>query len=118
MVLNSWPMNPSGVQFAMPIFPPGRQTRSISAAARSWSAVNNTPKVDMTASKVASGQGRASGVLVPHLGVRQPNSRRVGECAVPLDHRDPRFREKLLRGQRRRPGSRAHVQDAARLERR
>lgn len=35
MVLNSWPMNPSGVQFARPILPPGRQTRTISASDQS-----------------------------------------------------------------------------------
>jgi hypothetical protein len=34
MVLNSRPMKPSGVQLAKPIFPPGRQTRMSSLAAR------------------------------------------------------------------------------------
>ena len=32
-VLNTWPMKLSGVQFASPMRPPGRQTRAISAAA-------------------------------------------------------------------------------------
>ncbi|KAG0919231.1 hypothetical protein G6F32_016267 [Rhizopus arrhizus] len=35
MVLKIWPMKPSGVQLAMPILPPGRQTRTSSAAALS-----------------------------------------------------------------------------------
>ena len=53
-------MKPSGVQFAMAMVPPGRQTRSISAAARSWSAVNITPKVESTTSKRASAKVSAS----------------------------------------------------------
>ena len=60
MVLNSWPMKPSGVQLARPILPPCRQTRTISAAARSWSGVNITPKVDTTTSKLPSANGSAS----------------------------------------------------------
>ena len=40
MVLNTWPMKPSGVQLAMAMTPPGRHTRSSSSAARWWSAVN------------------------------------------------------------------------------
>ena len=36
----------------MPILPPGLQTRSISAAALSWFAVNITPSVETTASKL------------------------------------------------------------------
>ena len=47
-------MKPCGVQFAMAITPPGRQTRRSSAAARAWSAVNMTPKVESTTSKLAS----------------------------------------------------------------
>ena len=46
IVLNTRPMKPSGVQLAIAITPPGRQTRSSSAAARSWSAVNITPNVE------------------------------------------------------------------------
>ena len=60
MVLNSWPMKPSGVQLARPILPPGRQTRTSSAAARSWSGVNITPKVETTTSKLPSANGSAS----------------------------------------------------------
>ena len=60
-VLNSWPMKPSGVQFARPILPPDLQhTRSSSAAALSWSGVNITPKVETTTSKLSSGNGNAS----------------------------------------------------------
>ena len=53
-------MKPSGVQLARPILPPGLQTRSSSAAARSWSGVNITPKVETTTSKLPSGNGSAS----------------------------------------------------------
>ena len=60
MVLKSWPMKPSGVQLARPILPPGRQTRSSSRAALSWFGVNMTPKVESTASKLASANGSAS----------------------------------------------------------
>ena len=59
-VLNNWPTKPSGVQFARPIFPPLRQTRSSSFAARCWSGVNITPKVETTTSKLWSGNGSAS----------------------------------------------------------
>ena len=59
-VLNSWPMKPSGVQLARPIRPPGRQTRSSSAADFAWSGANITPKVESTASKLASSKGSAS----------------------------------------------------------
>ena len=60
MVLKTWPMKPSGVQFAIAIVPPGLQTRSISDAALPWSAVNITPKVESTTSKLASGKRSAS----------------------------------------------------------
>ncbi|MNT33334.1 hypothetical protein D3C72_1692560 [compost metagenome] len=60
MVLKIWPTKLSGVQLAKPILPPGRHTRSSSAAALSWSAVNITPKVETTASKLPGAKGRAS----------------------------------------------------------
>ena len=44
-----------GVQFASAIVPPGRQTRTSSPAARSWSGVNITPTQERTESKEASG---------------------------------------------------------------
>ena len=53
-------MKPSGVQLASATVPPGRQTRTSSAAARSWSGANITPTTERTASKEASGKGRAS----------------------------------------------------------
>ena len=59
-VRKSSPMKPSGVQLASAIVPPGRQTRSSSAAACSWSGANIEPKTDVTASKEASGNGSAS----------------------------------------------------------
>ena len=61
-VLNSWPMKPLGVQLARPILPPGLQTRSSSAAALSWLAVNITPKVETTASKLLLGERQRLGV--------------------------------------------------------
>ena len=53
-------MKLSGVQFARPILPPGLHTRASSLAAFSWFGVNITPKVDITASNDASGNGRFS----------------------------------------------------------
>jgi hypothetical protein len=57
-------MKPSGVQLASPILPPRLTTRTISAAARSWSAVNITPKVETTTSKLAASNGSASASAV------------------------------------------------------
>ena len=54
------PMKLSGVQFAMPILPPGLQTRTISDAACAWFGANITPNVDTTASKLSSAKGKAS----------------------------------------------------------
>ena len=54
------PRNPSGVQLASAIVPPGRVTRSSSAATRSWSGANIEPKTDVTASNEASANGSAS----------------------------------------------------------
>jgi hypothetical protein len=53
-VLNRWPMKPSGVQLAMPMRPPGRHTRIISAAVFAWFGANIAPKVETTASKALS----------------------------------------------------------------
>lgn len=64
MTWKSRPMNPSGVQLARPIRPPGRVTRSSSAAARSWSGVNITPKEESATSKLPSGKGSASASAV------------------------------------------------------
>src|SRR5215210_2698499 len=58
-VLNN-PINPSGVQLARPILPPLLHTRTSSAAAASWLGVNITPKVETTASKLASANDNAS----------------------------------------------------------
>jgi hypothetical protein len=60
MVRNSSPMNPSGVQLARPIRPPGFATRSSSDAARFWLGANITPKVDSTTSNVPAPKGRSS----------------------------------------------------------
>ena len=50
-------MNPEGVQFAMPIFPPGRHTLIISRAQVAWSGANITPKVETTLSNTERGTG-------------------------------------------------------------
>ncbi len=60
IVLNSWPMNPSGAQATSPIRPPERVTRASSFAVCSWSGANIAPKTVLTTSKLPSGKGRAS----------------------------------------------------------
>ena len=47
-------MKPVGVQLTIAIVPPGRHTRTSSAAARSWSGANMTPRLDSTASNSPS----------------------------------------------------------------
>ena len=49
-VRNQSPRKPSGVQLARAISPPGRHTRTSSAAACGWSGANIAPKTDSTAS--------------------------------------------------------------------
>jgi hypothetical protein len=53
-------MKPSGVQFARPMRPPARKTRSISSAHRAWSGVNIAPNVESTTSKLRSSKGKSS----------------------------------------------------------
>ena len=53
-------MKPSGVQFARPMRPPLRTTRSISRAGRVWSGVNIAPKVESATSKLPSSNGSDS----------------------------------------------------------
>src|SRR6185437_13999550 len=50
MVLNIWPMKPSGVQLASPMRPPDLHTRCISEAVLLWSGENIAPNVETTAS--------------------------------------------------------------------
>ena len=57
--LNSSPGKPSLTQVVMAIRPPGRQTRTSSAAAAQWSGANIAPKVEITRSKLASSNGRS-----------------------------------------------------------
>ena len=54
VVFNISPMKPCGVQLAMAIRPPGRVTRSNSAAARSGRAANIAPNIVTTESNVPS----------------------------------------------------------------
>ena len=54
-VLNIWPLPPSGVHAATAIVPPGRATRTSSAAATSCRGANIVPKVDSTRSNESSG---------------------------------------------------------------
>ncbi len=59
-VPNIAPMKPSGVQLASAIVPPGRVTRTSSAAARRWSGANIEPKTDTAASNDPSANGISS----------------------------------------------------------
>ena len=57
---NSAPIMPSGVQFSIPIVPPGRQTRTSSSATSWWWGANIAPIDDMTTSNDSSSNGRFS----------------------------------------------------------
>ena len=59
-VVNICPMNPSGVQLAMAMVPPGTHTRSSSFATRSGRGANMAPIRLVTTSKLASSNGSAS----------------------------------------------------------
>ena len=61
-VLKTCPINPSGVQFARPILPLGRQTRKSSAAAWSWFGVNITPKVERTVIEIVVAERQVFGI--------------------------------------------------------
>ena len=67
-------MKPSGVQLASAIVPPGRQTRSSSAAACAWSGANIEPKTDVTASNDASGNGQRLGVALERTRRARPSA--------------------------------------------
>ena len=62
--------------------PPGRQTRSSSAAAWAWSGANIEPKTDMTASNEASGERERLGVSLQQLDVEALGGRAP---AAPLE---------------------------------
>ena len=85
-VLNSWPMKPSGVQLARPMRPPGRHTRAISAADFAWSGANITPKVDSTASKLASANGSASASATWNVHVEPLGARALGAALEQRRH--------------------------------
>jgi hypothetical protein len=53
MTLNIWPTKPPGVQLPITIRPPGRHTRTSSAATRSGRGANIAPKRLATTSKEA-----------------------------------------------------------------
>ena len=72
MVLNIWPMNPSFVQLAIAIVPPGRQTRTSSAATSSGRGANIAPKMVATTSKLASAIGQRLGVALVERARRAP----------------------------------------------
>ncbi len=55
--LNSSPAKPSFAQVVMRMRPPGRQTRTSSAAVRPWSGANMAPNVEITRSNDASANG-------------------------------------------------------------
>ena len=48
------------MKFAIPIVPPGRQTRSISSATARWSGAHIAPTDEITASNSPSAKGSAS----------------------------------------------------------
>ncbi len=58
--MNILPTSPSGVQLAIPILPPGLQTRSSSAAACSCSGANIAPKTEVTTSNSPSPKGSSA----------------------------------------------------------
>ena len=86
-ILNIWPTNPSGVQLARPMRPPGRHDpEHLGSAARSGSGTNITPKVDRTASNSPSLEREVLGVgharleragRRPRPGARAPSSSSV-----------------------------------------
>ncbi len=78
-------MKPSGVQLARPILPPGLHTRKSSALAFSWFGVNMTPKVETTASKVASAKGSASASASLNVTLRPSASARMRPRSSRLD---------------------------------
>jgi len=105
IVLKSCPMKPSGVQLARPIFPPRLQTRRSSPAARSWSGVNMTPKVETTTSKLSAAKGNASASASRNSIVRRSHRRvRVPGRATPARNRSRRRRTTGAR----RPGRHCH----------
>ena len=53
-------MKPAGVQLSSAIVPPGRQTRTSSAAVRSWSGTNIEPRQESTTSKAPSANGSSA----------------------------------------------------------
>src|SRR3954471_2684842 len=55
--LNISATKPSLTQVVISTRPPGRQTRTSSTAAPAWSGANIAPKVEITRSKLASGNG-------------------------------------------------------------
>ena len=57
--LKSSPAKPSFSHVAMTVPPPGRHTRTSSAAARRWSGANIAPNVEITRSNEASANGRS-----------------------------------------------------------
>ena len=71
-------MNPVGVQLASEMRPPGRVTRTSSAAARAWSAANMTPIADSTWSNVPSAKGRSSA---------EASTKSIGRSSAPARRR-------------------------------
>ena len=67
--MNICPLPPSGVQAATAIVPPGRATRTSSAAACSCRGANITPNVDSTRSKEPSAIGQFLRVALDPLAI-------------------------------------------------
>ena len=60
------PARPSGVKLAMPIVPPGRQTRTSSSATVWWSGAKIAPSAEVTASNSPSPNGSACASACTH----------------------------------------------------
>src|SRR3954454_5411230 len=66
IVTKNWPTQPSGVQLAIAIVPPGRVTRTSSSATAWWFQANIAPNDESTVSNDASANGSAAASASPH----------------------------------------------------
>ena len=91
MVMNIFPMFPSGVQAQTAIRPSGFSTRAISSASARWSGTNMQPNTDVTTSKLASSKGSfwaspsIHSISTPaSLAAASPASSRAGVRSMPV----------------------------------
>ena len=95
------PMNPSGVQVARPIVPPGRQTRGSSAAACAWSGANIEPKTDSDGVEGGVRERDRLGVALQQVDRRGPRPRRAAGRARAAPARSRRRRRRSRSARRR-----------------